>query len=374
APILNNDGEIELVLELSVDELESRRLREELRMTRERFRQLFEESPCHIAVIDNEHRIQEANKAFKKTFGEPGGKQCYEVFAGSAARCEDCPMQATTNTGQVEKVVLDQQGRPLTMLVWTTPLRDTSGAVRECIEMSVDISELRQLQDRLSSLGLLMGSTAHGIKGMLTALDGTVYRIGSGIAKGDAVRIEDSLRDLRQMVSKLRKLVLDILYFSKERQLETSRIDPVELVRSVAATVTDRASESGVELEVKAEEDTGCLDADGAILHAALVNLVENAIDACRADSKTPHQVRLTVRRMQEQIEFRISDNGTGMPEEIRAKLFTLFFSSKGSGGTGIGLYVSRQIVLQHAGRIEVESTLGEGSTFIVSIPGALPC
>lgn len=81
APILNNEGEVELVLELSVDEQESRRLREELRVTRERFRQLFEESPCYVSVVGRDLQVLEANRAFRHTFGMQSGKRCYELFA-----------------------------------------------------------------------------------------------------------------------------------------------------------------------------------------------------------------------------------------------------------------------------------------------------
>ena len=180
APILNNEGEVELVLELSVDEQESRRLREELRVTRERFRQLFEESPCYVSVVGRDLQVLEANRAFRHTFGMQSGKRCYELFAGSSAPCDECPVQRSFQDGKpchTEKVVIDHEGRPVNVLVWTAPLRDTSGNITECIEMATDITELRQLQDRLASLGLLMGSTAHGIKGMLTALDGSVYRL-----------------------------------------------------------------------------------------------------------------------------------------------------------------------------------------------------
>jgi len=372
APILNNDGEVELVLELSVDERESRRLREELRVTRERFRQLFNESPCHIAVISKDYTLLEANKNYRKTFGFGAGKKCHELFAGSSAPCEECPIQTTLTTGQnkkFEKVVLDREGKPINMLVWTAPLLDTSGKPHEVIEMALDITELRQLQDRLVSLGLLMGSTAHGIKGMLTALDGTVYRIGSGIAKGDAARTQDSLKDLRQTVTRLRKLVLDILYFTKERALELSTIDPAELVRSIALTVADKARDADVVLTPRADGNLGKLEADYAILHSAMVNLVENAVDACQADAKPNHEVRIEVRGEADSLIFCIRDNGIGMSDSVRAKLFTLFFSSKGSGGTGIGLYIARQIITQHGGRIEVESSLGEGSCFTVILP-----
>ena len=106
---------------------------------------------------------------------------------------------------------------------------------------------------------------------------------------------------------------------------------------------------------------------------AALVNLLENAVDACRADgSKKEHCVRVSVKGLSDAVEVRIEDNGIGMTEETRTKLVTRFFSSKGKGGTGIGLYVARQVVMQHGGRIEVASVKGEGSTFTVTMPRIL--
>ena len=376
APILNNEGEVELVLELSVDEQESRRLREELRITRERFRQLFEESPCYVSVVSRDLQVLEANRAFRNTFGMQSGRHCHELFAGSQTECDECPVQRSFQDGKpchTEKVVIDRDGHPVNVLIWTAPLRDTSGNITECIEMATDITELRQLQDRLASLGLLMGSTAHGIKGMLTALDGSVYRLGSGLDKGDETRTRDSLRDMRQIVTRLRKMVLDILYFAKERKLDWSILVAEEFMRSVVSTVTDKATEAGVSMSLKVDGDPGTFEADGTALSPALVNLLENAVDACRADNlKKEHHVLVTVAGHPDVVEFRIEDNGTGMTEETRAKLFTLFFSSKGKGGTGIGLYVARQVIMQHGGKIEVASTRGEGSTFTVTMPRIL--
>lgn len=376
APILSNEGEVTLVLELSVDEQESRRLREELRITRERFRQLFEESPCYVSVVNRDLEVLEANRAFRNTFGMQSGVPCHKLFAGSTTPCEECPVRLSFETGQTfhtEKVVINHEGRPVNVLVWTTPLHDTSGNITECIEMATDITELRQLQDRLSSLGLLMGSTAHGIKGMLTALDGSVYRLGSGLDRGNEERVRDSLKDMRQLVARLRKMVLDILYFVKERKLEQNTLVAEDLMRSVIATVNDRAKEANVCITMDVYNAPNTFEADAAALNPALVNLVENAVDACRADtSKKEHTVHITIQGHHDTVEFNITDNGVGMTDETRAKLFTLFFSSKGKSGTGIGLYVARQVISQHGGRIDVASVKGEGSTFTVTMPRVL--
>ena len=107
-----------------------------------------------------------------------------------------------------------------------------------------------------------------------------------------------------------------------------------------------------------------------------LIANAADAIDKARFESlTTPElarewQIRLSIDKDAKTLT--ISDNGIGMTEETRTKLFTLFFSSKGKGGTGIGLYVARQVVMQHGGRIEVASVKGEGSTFTVTMPRIL--
>ena len=107
-----------------------------------------------------------------------------------------------------------------------------------------------------------------------------------------------------------------------------------------------------------------------------LREVVSNGCDAItkyrmtNPDDESEMSVMVTVDK--ENKTLTISDTGIGMTEETRAKLFTLFFSSKGKGGTGIGLYVARQVVMQHGGSIEVASVKGEGSTFTVTMPRIL--
>ncbi|EGY24770.1 sensory box protein [Desulfovibrio sp. A2] len=389
APIYGNDGEVELVLELSVDVSEVRRLREDLRLTRERFRQLFDESPCYVAVIDRDFGVVEANRRYREDFGDPTGRRCHDAFAHRMAPCSGCPAERTFEDGrphQAETVVTARDGRQVNVLVWTAPLRDAAGEIAEVMEMSTDITELRRLQDRLSQLGLLLGSTAHGIKGLLTALDGGVYRLGSGIARGDAARVQDSHQDIRHLVDRLRKMVLDLLYYAKNRDLNWEVVVARAFAEDTAALVEAKATERGVRFVRDFAEagtatggdggaaDLGTFEADAGALSSALVNLLENAVEACAADTgKQDHVVTFRVRGAPDEVTFTIIDNGTGMDRETREKLFTLFFSSKGTAGTGIGLFVASRVVQQHGGHIAVASERGEGSTFTVSLPRRLP-
>ncbi|UZP68336.1 response regulator [Desulfovibrio mangrovi] len=376
APILDNNGEIELVLEIAADITEVKRLQEELRLSRHRYQQLFEESPCYISVQNRDLKIVASNRLFRDDFDETAGCFCYEVYAHRTTPCAGCPVIKTFEDGQphqFETVVTSRRGEQRNVLVWTAPIRDANGQIREVMEMSTDITQLRTLQDRLSNLGLLLGSTAHGIKGLLTALDGGVYRLGSGIDKSNPERIKDSYQDIRLLVERLRKMVLDILYYAKKRALQWEVVMASRLAEDVAALVEPKAKEAGVDFSLEVAADAGTFEADAGAFSAAMVNILENAVDACTASRRRePHFVRFAVHGTASEVEFTIRDNGVGMDRETRDKLFTLFFSSKGSSGTGIGLFVANQVVQQHGGRIIVASETGKGSTFTITMPRRL--
>ena len=122
-------------------------------------------------------------------------------------------------------------------------------------------------------------------------------------------------------------------------------------------------------------EDLGLFEADAGAVSSALVNILENAIEACAANPHPPPEggrVTFTVRGDAKHIRFIIADNGPGMDRETRDKLFTLFFSSKGSSGTGIGLYIAGQVVKQHGGSLSVDSEPGKGAVFTMTLPRRL--
>ena len=110
-------------------------------------------------------------------------------------------------------------------------------------------------------------------------------------------------------------------------------------------------------------------------MQAALVNFVENAIDACTYDrSKQDHKVTFDAFELSaDRICFIITDNGMGMDQETKEKMFTLFFTSKGSQGTGLGLFIANRVIRQHGGTINVESELKKGSKFHICLPRTTP-
>jgi PAS domain S-box-containing protein len=338
-----------------------------------KLQRFFDEVPCYVTVQDRELNIIEANRRFKEDFGFTPGKACFEAYKHRLDPCKECPILKTFEDGQshqAETVVTARNGEHYNILIWTAPLTDAEGRVTHVIEMSTNITLIRQLQDHIASLGMMLGSMSHGIKGLLTALDGGVYRMESGLAKGNLEEARSGWEMLRLRIERIRKMVLDVLYYTKSRDLELTEIDLQAFVRDLGAVIKPKADQGGVSFVVDFMGAEGTFEADPVALSSAMVNFLENALDACHMDrTKKEHTITFSARRSGSRVVFEITDNGLGMDQETRNNMFTLFFSSKGSRGTGIGLFVSNHVITQHHGHISVESEYGQGTRIRVEIP-----
>jgi len=377
APIRSGESDVELVLEISADITEMNRLQEELRTTQQRYQQLFDEVPCYISVQDGKLRLVATNRQFKEDFGDEIGSYCYNVYKHRNEPCPDCPVVKTFESGksqQSETVVTSKTGEQYNVLTWTAPIRKADGEVTQVMEMSTNITQIRRLQDHLSSLGLLIGSISHGIKGIMTGLDGGMYWLDTGIEKGNQERIEKGWDVIKLMVDRLKNMVLNLLYYAKERDLNWERTDVLSLAKDVASTVEPKIKGYSIEFIHDFDRSIGKFEVDTSVVSSALINILENAMDACIEDkSKKSHKIIFSVTQDKDHIVFDIHDNGMGMDRETRENIFTLFFSSKGSKGTGLGLFVSNKIIQQHGGSIKVDSTPGQGSHFNIRLPKVLP-
>lgn len=373
APIRGVDGEIDLVLELAVDAGEVQRLQDELRATRQRYQQLFDEAPCFISVLDRHLRIQAANRRFQAEFGHGIGGLCYEASCGTGRPCFGCPTLRTFEDGQShqsELIVRGKDGQPVNVVVWTAPIRNESGEIEAVMEMATDITELSRMQDHLASLGMLMASLSHGIKGLLTALDGGVYKVNAGFRQGDQQMVQTGWGKVTELIGRIKGMVLDILFYAKKRELQLRKIEAAELASQVAETVAPKAEQLGVVFVSEIAPNLGNFAVDSVVLSAAMVNILENAVDACLEDrSKKTHEVVFRARPDASGVFFEIEDNGVGMQPDTLSRLFSVFFSTKGSRGTGLGLFIAKKAVDQHGGRIGAVSEPGQGSTFRIWIP-----
>jgi signal transduction histidine kinase/DNA-binding response OmpR family regulator len=340
--------------------------------------QLFDSVPCYISLQDENFRLTGANKRFKEDFGDYVGSYCYEVYKHRPEPCINCPVAATFHDGephQTEEVVTSQSGEQYNVLTWTAPIRDVSGRITQVMEMSTNITQIRKLENHLTSLGLLLGSMSHSIRGLLTALDGGIYRLETGINKGDQERINGALETVKGTIQRIRSMVLDILYYTKDRDLNWTRVNVFDFVNQVVALIRPKTEKYGIAFQYDFHQADAFFEIDAGLLSSALVNILENSIDACiddRSNDKS-FEVIFDITVEQDHVAFEVTDNGIGMDRQMRENLFTLFFSSKGYRGTGLGLFIANQVVEQHGGSIDVTSELGKGSRFRIRVPKVIP-
>ena len=371
--ITDDSGEVVAVMEMHTDIGEVKRLQTLLQRSQERLAQLFEEVPCFITVQGPDRVIQHANRKFRETFGDPVGENCFKMYKHRDEQCLVCPMQQTFDDGQArehEEVLFTKDGEKLNALCTTAPLRNAEGEVEAVIEMSFDITQIRELQSQLASIGLLVCSISHGIKGLLTGLDGGIYMVNSGFKKDKPERVEKGWEMVQRNVERIRSMVLDILYYAKDRELLVDDVDLAAVVADFRQGIEKKASDADTDLEIMIADYTGLFPGDSQAIRAMLLNLLENSLDACRMDKdKDAHKIRLGIRRGPQWVVIEVEDNGYGMDQETREKIFSLFFSSKGIKGTGLGLFISNKIVDKHGGTIVVDSELGRGTRFEVRLP-----
>ncbi len=372
-PIHDEAGNITAVMEMSTDITEIKQLQKQNKESQQRYRLLFEEVPCLISIQDRDMRIVHANRLHREAFGASYGVKCYEAYKHRTEECVPCIVRESFDDGEMhvhEEVVTTIDGRTINVLVYTSPLRDADGEIENVIEISTDITEIRALQDQLTSIGLLISTISHGIKGILNGLDGGIYLVNNGLTKNNPARVEKGWEIVLRNVSRVRSMVLDILYYAKDREPDYQELSAVDIGNDLYNLLREKAEEVGATLVKEIDSDVGMFEADDKAIRSLIVNLMENSLDACRIDSKqNHHRVVLRVNGDDNNIHFEVEDDGIGMEQETMEKVFSLFFSSKGTEGTGLGLFIANKIATNHGGKIDLISEVDKGTRFIVTIP-----
>ena len=373
APIYDNDGHIDLVIEIFAGTKEIDRLAEESRHTHQRYEQLFNAVPSSIVVLDRRFRINAVNRRFRETYGEHTGRRFFDVFRPGIFPAYRDPITRTVRSGdphQGEMVLINSEGIKTNVMAWTSPIKTATGKLVQVLTIFADVTQLRELQANLANLGLMVSTLSHDLKGSLTGLDAGLYMIDSGFYRDMPGRIEEGLDTARRMVERIRKLVSDILYYAKERDLKPETVDLLQFAGTVAANVEMKVRGADIQFRPQFPESSVDMVMDADLMRTALYNLLDNAVEAC-IDSPAPvqHRIDFRVRMDTDTVRFVVEDTGGGMRPGKADSIFDLFYSTKGRNGTGIGLFVTRKIIQKHGGRISVQSEPGRGSRFEIVLP-----
>jgi len=378
APVIDEKGEVVGVMEMSTNISKVKELQDQLDAGRREYRDLFERVPCYISILDPDMRITRANSLFKHEFGDNVGKLCYEVYHSRNTICDACHVKKTFLDGKIhniEKTVIKPDGSEARLIVYSSPIFDDQGNVVSVMEMATDITEVKRLQRELVYMGKTIAFMAHRIKNILMGLEGGIFVVNTGMEDKNDDMVKQGWGMIERNVGKVSQIVKDLLYCSREREMDFRQIEPGPVIRSVYELYNGMAQKSDIEMRLSIPEKLPIGRFDPDALHSLLSNLVTNAIDACvgdATDGKESHYIEIRAwcdKRCGYVIE--IEDNGAGIPGAIGEAVFDDFFSTKGREGTGLGLLVAHKVIEEHNGTITFRSTEGEGTTFKAVFP---PC
>ncbi len=343
------------------------------------YKHLFNEVPCYIYVVDTDFQITDCNRKFEEYFGSHMGEYCFGILKNRDDPCTKCTVAKSFKDGKnyaSEMQIISSDGVKRVVLSWVAPIRDNSGEITKALVMLTDITEARRLEDHLTSLGFMIGSISHGIKGLLTSMDGGMYMMEKGFNTGNQKRIREGFELSREMTSRIKKLVLDILYYTKTRKMEWGKTKISRFIENTITIISATAARHNVRIEshldIDAQNDV--FEVDENSLLPAFINIFENGIEACaeNPEDKKP-VISVSVKTDRTKVRFTIQDNGPGMDKTALKNIFTIFFSSKGNQGTGLGLYIANKVIAQHRGEIKVKSEPDKGTRFSIQIPRTVP-
>jgi two-component system NtrC family sensor kinase len=263
-------------------------------------------------------------------------------------------------------------------IVFTTIIL-TRSTVRRLQEADTRMNTLNaQLvqSDKLAALGKMAAGVAHEINNPLAVI---IQKTGwmEDLLLEEDFRNSKNIEEFRNSISKIeehveraRKVVHNMLGYARRMEPRSEDVDINETIKQTITLLANYARINNIEVHTALGPELPIIANDQAQLQQVFFNLISNAIDAIEKEGS----IEVRSERFDSEIHVHIQDNGPGIPQDQQRKVFDPFFTTKASGkGTGLGLWVSYNIIEKMGGTISLQSEVGKGSTFTVKIPITLP-
>jgi len=229
-------------------------------------------------------------------------------------------------------------------------------------------------RERLATIGQVIAGLAHYAKNVIHGLRLSTGMLRLVVREKRFDALERCLETITRHENRIAGLVLDMLNYSKEREVVPEDVDLRALLHEIIDPYRRECGTNGIRLLLEAPDDCPFVRGEETALHRVFLNLVRNAMDAVGEkpqDEQRAITVHVKALPEAQSVEVSVHDTGAGIPEDKREAIFDVFYSTKGSGGTGLGLAVVSKIVHEHGGRITVDSLEGEWTDFRVRLPAA---
>jgi PAS domain S-box-containing protein len=388
-PEYDRYGKIVSLLAVGRDITERKQAEEAVAAERQRFYSLLEAMPAYVGLMTPDYRVDFANLYFRKDFGEPEGRRCYDYMFGRREPCENCQAFKVLETEKEEYEWVGPNGR--IYQICDQLVHDTDGSPL-ILEMGVDITERKQAEEEIRKLNLeleqrVMDRTAqleaanqeleafaysvsHDLRAPLRHVDGFLELLQKRAAPALDGKSQHYLANVFDSTRRMGTLIDDLLSFSRMGRWEMLK-KPVELnvlVKEVIQEFEPETRGRRIRWHVAA---LPVVTGDLAMLRIALVNLISNALKFTRPRQQAEIEIGCLPGRETETIIY-IRDNGVGFDMNYADNLFGVFqrlHRVEEFEGTGIGLANVRRIINRHGGRTWAEGKLNQGATFYFSLP-----
>jgi len=313
-----------------------------------------------IVVLDRDGRIVRSNNGFTQLAASlpVEGRTLWEVMR--APRLTELVQEARiTGRRQSEEVTIGDRSVLCTV--------ERMGEREELILVLNDTTDMRRVMTMKRDFVV---NASHELRTPLTSIMGSLEML-EGALKGDAARwVETIRRNAERMTAIVKDLLLLSGLEASASEPTADEVDLGRLARDVVGMFTPRAQQQGLALVLSVPAALPPITADAYLLEQVLLNLIDNALKYTEQG-----EIRLACETDGEgRIRIEVSDTGIGIPEESLSRIFERFYvvdksRSRKLGGTGLGLAIVKHIVQSHSGTIEVNSVLGKGTRFTVTIP-----
>jgi two-component system NtrC family sensor kinase len=368
--------------QLSISILNARLYKEVSRAKKE-WEETFKAVTDPIFLIDTDYNVLLHNDRLPAEMSAQWNKvlssKCFAKLHDRDRPCTSCPLEDVRRTGKPVYRRWQTEGGILLDLSYY-PVFNEEKQLSAVTIIFKDVTEKTKMEAqlvhsaKLAAIGEMAAGVAHELNSPMTVIIGTAQMLVRDFP-GDVDRDKiEALEDIINCGLRCKRIIQNLLTFSRQDELPTSEIDLNEEVERVLSLIRYQIDRSQVEILPHLDPDLPRINANGPQIQQVLTNFLVNARDALD-DGERPEkiiQVTTGLRRRDRKswIVLSVRDNGTGIAPETLPKIFTPFYTSKeATKGTGLGLSVSLGIAESHGGTIEVDSIPGEGSTFSLILP-----
>jgi PAS domain S-box-containing protein len=395
SPVKNKGGKPALFIAELEDITQSKIKDRELMQEKSKMETMAQSIGAGFVTISKDYRVVWANRFIRDYKGNVEGKLCYASLNDLNHACPDCGVKKIFENGvnydAHEYASVDIKGNPYWVEIVATPIKDEKGNVTSAAEVAIDITEKKNLQqklaqysrslekiveerteqlkqtqtqlmktERFAAIGELAGMVGHDLRNPLTGIKNAAYYLRIKGASISEVQAKEMLQVIEKSVEHSNKIINDLLDYSREIYLEQQKESPRKLL-SEALSMVQKPENVNI---INHLENQPPLIVDSNKIQRVFINLIKNSLDAM------PNGGTVTIdsKEADGKIEISVTDTGEGIQEAVLPKIFSPLFTTKAQG-MGFGLAICKRIVEAHEGTITVKTTKGKGTTFTIILP-----